>query len=81
MPEQLRDISRIVPSIVLVSEAAILRTLVTLVIVVIVVVIARLPPARLFRNRRVKLPSLVFVLAFFCGERIVEIVYAFRVMW
>ena len=81
MPQQLRECSRIVPSVVLVSEAAVLRTLVTFVVAVIIVVIVRLPPARLFRNRRVKLSSLVFVLAFFCGKRVVEIVYAFRVMW
>lgn len=82
---------RVVPCVVLISEAAVLRTLVALVVAVILVialvaVIPRFPTGRLFRDGWIKLSGLIFIFTLLCGEGVVEVVYTFgivrrRIVW
>ena len=55
-------------------------TLIAFAVIIVTVVVARLPTTRFFRDWRIKLPSLVFIFAFFRGEGVVEIVHAFRIV-
>lgn len=72
---------RIVPSVVFVSETAILWARVPLVVISIVaIVVACLPVRRLIRYWRIELPRLVFVLTFLRGERIIEVVHCFGIV-